>query len=226
MTWTRRVPGKREIKDETICTVTAKRKIYVVDDDSMIRRSLSFSLGTAGYDVRPFAGGGDFLAELDYLEPGCVLLDLRMPGMDGIAVLNGLREHAENFPTVVMTGNGDVASAVTAMRTGAQDFIEKPFADEVLLSTLKTSLDKLTGDVGISKQRSAVAESIGSLSCRELEVLQGLVSGFPNKIIADRLGLSIRTVEMHRARMMTRLCSSSLAEVLQLAFLAGVKPMT
>lgn len=201
-------------------------EVYVVDDDPMIRRSLSFALTTAGFSVRPFVSGRDFVEALSTLQPGCVLLDLRMPDMDGFVVLESLGDRRVDLPVVVMTGHGDVATAVKAMKAGARDFIEKPCADEVLLAVLKSAFDSLAESVPGAVSRTEAKARLRTLTAREFEVLRALAGGLPNKLIADRLGLSVRTVEMHRGNMMVRLRLGSLAELLRLAFAAEVEPMT
>lgn len=204
----------------------ASRDVYVVDDDPMLRRSMSFALGTAGFRVRPFVSGLDFVEELPSLVPGCVLLDIRMPDFDGFAVLQALRERRIDLPVIVLTGHGDVAMAVNAMKAGARDFIEKPCADDVLLATLEAAFDSLANTVPDALRRTEAAAKLRCLTVREGEVLRELVGGLPNKLIADRMGLSVRTVEMHRANMMARLELGSLAELLRLAFLAEVGPVS
>lgn len=201
-------------------------EVYVVDDDPMIRRSLSFALSTAGFSVRPFGSGRDFVEALSTLQPGCVLLDLRMPDMDGFVVLESLGDRRVDLPVVVMTGHGDVATAVKAMKAGARDFIEKPCADEVLLAVLKSAFDSLAERGPGAVSRTDAKARLRTLTAREFEVLRALAGGLPNKLIADRLGLSVRTVEMHRGNMMVRLRLGSLAELLRLAFAAEVEPMT
>lgn len=199
--------------------------VYVVDDDSMIRRSMSFALNTAGFLVHPFVSGRDFLDELPSLPRGCVLLDIRMPDMDGFAVLEALSDRRADLAVIVMTGHGDVATAVKAMKAGARDFIEKPCADEVLLEVLRSAFASLADNVAGAMVRADAKARLDALTGREFEVLRALAGGLPNKLIADRLGLSVRTVEMHRANMMERLKLGSLADLLRLAFTADVEPM-
>jgi two-component system response regulator FixJ len=202
-----------------------KRQVYVVDDDPMIRRSMSFALRTAGFNVRPFISGEDFVEDIPSLRPGCVLLDLRMPGMDGFAVLKAIREHRVDLPVVVMTGHGDVATAVKAMKAGAHNFVEKPFADQLMLEVLEAALADQVEDGPNAGLRSKAEIRLHSLTTRELEVLRALAGGLPNKLIADRLALSVRTIEMHRANIMDRLQLSSFADLLRLAFEANIDPM-
>lgn len=202
----------------------ATRRVYVVDDDRDVRRSISFMLGAEGMVSHPFASGCDFLAGIDDLEPGCVLLDIRMPDTDGFQVMQALAARGSDWPVVVMTGHGEVAVAVRAMKLGAVDFLEKPFPEDALLSALSAAF-RLLGERVVAGARTADARSrVAALTTREREVLRNLLAGRSNKVIAQRLGLSLRTVEMHRGNMMDRLRATSLAEALTLAMLAGVEP--
>ena len=200
--------------------------VYVVDDDREVRRSLSFMLGTADFSSRPFASGNDFLEELEELKPGCILLDIRMPEIDGFHVMSEMGRRHNEWPVIVMTGHGEVSVAVRAMKLGAIDFIEKPFEESVLMSSLERAF-VLLKDRGETAQRRQVAqERVSALTTREKEVLCGLMAGMANKLLARRLDISLRTVEMHRANMMDRLGVGSLAEALTLAVQAGVEPLT
>lgn len=190
--------------------------IYIVDDDEAIRRSLSFLLKTSGHAVRCFAGGIDFLKEAAGLEPGCVLLDVRMPDIDGLEVQRELRARGVMLPVIIMTGHGDVGMAVAAMKVGATDFIEKPFEKAALLE----AIDAACAQVAASKNAGA---RLNILTDREREVLSGLVDGLPNKSIAYDLGISPRTVEIHRANLMQKLDVRSLSEALRIAFQAGLE---
>jgi two-component system response regulator FixJ len=216
--------------DEATVLVGAEERqlqnnVYVVDDDREVRRSLSFMLGTAQFSSRPFASGVDFLEALDDLKPGCLLLDIRMPEVDGFHVMTELgRRHIE-WPVIVMTGHGEVSVAVRAMKLGAVDFIEKPFEEAVLLSSLERAFVLLKDRGETSERRQHAQGRVNALTAREKEVLQGLMAGMANKLLARRLDISLRTVEMHRANMMDRLGVSSLAEALTLAVQAGVEPL-
>lgn len=206
-------------------TALLNGNVYVVDDDREVRRSLSFMLATAELNSRPFGSGIDFLEALDDLKPGCILLDIRMPEVDGFHVMAELARKRVEWPVIVMTGHGEVSVAVRAMKLGAVDFIEKPFEEAILLSSLDRAFTLLK-DRGETAERKQVAESkVNSLTTREREVLQGLMAGLPNKLLARQLGISLRTVEMHRANMMDRLGVGSLAEALTLAVQAGVDPI-
>ena len=199
--------------------------VYVVDDDRDVRCSISFMLGTASLHSRPFASGSDFLDSVDDLAPGCIVLDVRMPQIDGFQVMAELGQRGIEWPVIVMTGHGEVSIAVRAMKLGAIDFIEKPFEEEVLLASLERAF-LLLDERGEKAERKRIAQSrVAVLTARESEVLQGLMAGLPNKMLARQLGISLRTVEMHRANMMERLQVSSLAEALTLAVQAGVEPL-
>lgn len=204
---------------------TAQKHVYIVDDESSVRQAILFALRSAGYDVRPFANGRDFLDATNILAPGCVLLDLRMPEPGGLAVLDELGDKRRRYPTVAITGYGDVGTAVEAMKRGAKDFLEKPFTDAVLLQALEAVFTTLQVDVESEIARGRAVELVASLSAREREMLQGLVAGLSNKVIAFQLGISVRTVEMHRGNLMDRLGAKSLAEAMRIAVSAGVEPL-
>lgn len=197
--------------------------IYVVDDDEAIRRSLSFMLKTSGFAVKLFEGGLPFLKEAAGLEPGCVLLDVRMPDIDGLAVQRELRDRGIMLPVVIMTGHGDIDMAVTAMKAGASDFIEKPFEKAALLGCVEAARRVAVADRGASARAEDARARLNILTEREREVLDGLVEGLPNKTIAYDLAISPRTVEIHRANLMQKLEVKSLAEALRIAFHAGVE---
>ena len=198
------------------------RIIHLVDDDEAIRRSAGFMLKTSGYKVSSFASGVELLREAKDLQPGCILLDVRMPDMDGLQVQQALQERGIGFPVIVMTGHGDVGVAVQAMKAGAVDFIEKPFEKAVLLSALEEGFSRLE-QTGRSRARAEEARvRLQALTPRERDVLEGLVRGHPNKTIAYDLDISPRTVEIHRANLMSKLGVASLSEALRIAFAAGL----
>jgi two-component system response regulator FixJ len=198
--------------------------VYVVDDDRDVRRSLSFMLGAADLRSHPFGSGEDFLEAVPDLEPGCILLDLRMPQMDGFHVMNELARREIDWPVIVMTGHGEVPTAVRAMKLGAIDFIEKPFSEEALLDCFGTAFALLDEREAASRRRREARERVALLTAREADVLRGLLAGDSNKQLAERLGISLRTVEMHRGNMMERLGVTSLAQALTLAIEAGLEP--
>lgn len=198
-----------------------RRTVYLVDDDEAIRRAAGFMLKTSGFEVKTYVSGAEFLKEKE-LEPGCILLDVRMPEIDGLEVQRLLRERGNIFPVIVMTGHGDVTTSVQAMKLGALDFIEKPFEKAVLLEAIEQGFHRLERS-DKAKARSEEAKlKLGALTPREKDVLEGLARGLPNKTIGYDLGISPRTVEIHRANVMTKLGVSSLSDALRIAFAAGL----
>jgi two-component system response regulator FixJ len=202
--------------------MTAKRLVYIVDDDDAVRRSAGFMLKTSGFDVEAFASGVEFLKQVKTGDPGCILLDVRMPGMDGLEVQRELNAQGIALPVIVLTGHGDVNVAVAAMKAGALDFIEKPFEKSVLLSALEEGFAQIERLDRSKTRASEAATRLQALTPRENDVLLGLVRGHPNKTIAYDLGISPRTVEIYRANLMTKLGVQSLSEVLRIAFAAGL----
>jgi len=197
--------------------------VYIVDDDRDVRRSLSFMLGASDIRSHPFGSGEDFLEAIPDLQPGCILLDLRMPQMDGFHVMSELARREIDWPVIVMTGHGEVPVAVRAMKQGAIDFIEKPFSEEALLGCFTRAFDLLDQRETSGRKRRAARDRVSNLTARETDVLRGLLAGESNKQLAARLGISLRTVEMHRGNMMDRLQVASLAEALTLALDAGLE---
>ena len=198
--------------------------VYVVDDDREVRSSISFMLAAANVPSRPFASGIDFLDDLANLPPGSILLDLRMPQMDGFELMAELQRRQVTWPVIVMTGHGEVSVAVRAMKLGAVDFLEKPFSEEALMSCFEHAFPLLEQREADSQKRRTAVDRIQLLTAREREVLQGLLAGGSNKLIAQDLGISLRTVEMHRGNMMDRLQVDTLAEAVALALQAGLEP--
>lgn len=193
--------------------------VYLVDDEEAIRRSASFMLKTSGYEVQTYASGVDLLQKRE-LTPGCILLDVRMPDIDGLEVQRLLHSRGVSFPVIVMTGHGDVNVAVQAMKLGAIDFIEKPFEKAVLVGAIEEGFARLK-NAGRSQSRAADAQILlEALTARENDVLRGLVRGHPNKTIGYDLGISPRTVEVHRASVMAKLDVTSLSAALRIAFAA------
>lgn len=200
----------------------SERIVHLVDDDEAIRRSAGFMLKTSGYQVKAYASGVELLNEGKDLPPGCILLDVRMPEMDGLQVQKALQERGVGYPVIVMTGHGDVGVAVQAMKSGAVDFIEKPFEKAVLLSAIEEGFSRIE-QAGRSRARAEEAQvRLQALTPRERDVLEGLVRGHPNKTIAYDLDISPRTVEIHRANLMSKLGVASLSEALRIAFAAGL----
>jgi two-component system response regulator FixJ len=197
-----------------------ERLVHLVDDDAAIRRSVGFMLKTSGHRVESYESGADLLKDSAKLDEGCILLDIRMPGMDGLEVQQALQEKGVGLPVIIMTGHGDVSLAVRAMKAGAVDFIEKPFEKNALLASLEEGYRRLSHKGATEdRMRDATVRLLG-LTGRERDVLDGLAQGLPNKTIAYDLGISPRTVEIHRANLMTKLGVRSLAEALRIAFAA------
>lgn len=202
-----------------------KRYIYIVDDDASVRISLIHLLSVLPrLAVLGFASGDEFLAAARQLEPGCLLLDLHMPGTSGLSVLDALAPIAERFATVVLTGEGDVSMAVQAMKLGAFDFLEKPCNHVRLIETIELALARQSESIRAVTRRTQALAKINSLSLRERDVLIGLMDGHSNKVIAHDLGISPRTVEIYRAKLMEKLNVRSLSEALGIAFTAGLYP--
>ncbi len=196
--------------------------VHVIDDDSAMRQSLAFLLRTASVAVQTYESAAAFLAALPSGPAGCVITDVRMPGMSGLDLLQKLRSLDFPMPVIVITGHGDVPLAVEAMKNGAADFIEKPFDDEVLLGSVRAALAAQTGQNEQHAMRAAIAERLAGLSMRERQVLEGLVAGNPNKTIAFDLGISPRTVEIYRANVMTKMEAASLSDLVRMALVGGV----
>lgn len=198
-----------------------ERMVHLVDDDASVRRSVGFMLKTSGHQVQSYESGAELLKNSAQLEQGCILLDIRMPGMDGLEVQQKLQEKGIRLPVIIMTGHGDVGLAVRAMKAGAVDFIEKPFEKDTLFSSLDEGFRRLSQEQVTGERRRDAKVKLQALTARELDVLDGLAQGMPNKTIAYDLGISPRTVEIHRANLMTKLGARSLSEALRIAFAAG-----
>lgn len=194
------------------------RFVHLVDDDEAIRRSVGFMLKTSGFQIQSYDSGVELLKNAGSLKQGCILLDIRMPGMDGLEVQQALRERGVALPVIIMTGHGDVTLAVKAMKAGAVDFIEKPFEKAALLSSIELGLERLKRTELDRDHIADAAVRLKVLTPRERDVLNGLAKGLPNKTIAYDLGISPRTVEIHRANLMTKLEVHSLSEALRIVF--------
>lgn len=188
----------------------------MVDDDPAVRESLALLLDAAGFPVRTHPDAESLLAAAATLAPGCVLTDVRMPGMGGLALQRQLAARGVTVPVVVMTGHADVPLAVAAMKAGAVDFLQKPFAEAELLAVLRQALARAAEAAAEAAAAAAAAALLASLTPREHEVLAELVAGHPNKVIAQHLGASPRTIEVHRARVMDKLGVHSLPELVRL----------
>jgi len=195
--------------------------VHVIDDDEAVRQSLAFLLTAAKIDVRTYESASAFLSALPNVS-GCVVTDVRMPDISGIDLLRRLKELKVALPVIVITGHGDIQLAVEAMKIGAVDFIEKPFDDEVLLTAIKSALGRWQKDAKQEAERTTFSGKLATLSNRERDVLNGLVAGKPNKVIAFDLGISPRTVEIYRANVMTKMSAGSLSELVRMALLTGL----
>jgi two-component system, LuxR family, response regulator FixJ len=196
--------------------------VHVIDDDEGVRESLEFLLRSSGITAQTYNSASDFLGALPPAGSGCVITDIRMPGMTGIDLLRRLGERRIMMPVIVITGHGDVPLAVEAMKAGAVDFLEKPFDDELLLRAVRAALDHSYENSARESERAEVETRLAGLTNRERDVLEGLVAGKPNKIIAFDLAISPRTVEIYRANVMTKMKAASLSELVRMALVAGM----
>jgi two-component system response regulator FixJ len=193
--------------------------VHLIDDDEDVRRALAFLLGTAGLAVKVYDSAPNFLAVFKEIPQSVILSDVRMPEMDGLELLRRLRKNSA-CPVIIMTGHADVAMAVEAMKLGAVDFIEKPFGDEVVLAAIEAALSRQSGAEAFRSDQD-VKRRMESLSDREKDVLRGLLAGYPNKTIAYDLSISPRTVEVHRANLMSKTGAASLSELIRMALVTG-----
>jgi len=194
--------------------------VTVIDDDSAARQSLVFLLSAAGIAVRIFESATSFLKASPTLHGGCIITDMRMPGMSGLELQRRLNARKSAMPVIMITGHGDIPLAVEAMKLGAVDFIEKPFEGKVLLAAVRTALDKSNREAECVLETSEAVQKIHTLSMRERQVLRHIVAGCPNKRIALELGISSRTVEVHRANVMAKMQAKSLSELVRMAMFA------
>ena len=199
-----------------------KAVVHVIDDDEAMRELLAFLLSAVGMEVRTYESALGFLDVAPNAEAGCVITDVRMPGLSGVDLLRRLRELKLGIPVIVITGHGDVPLAVEAMKIGALDFLEKPFDDEVLLASVRSALNQLNQDQKRQAERNEIERRLAALSNRERDVLEGLVSGHANKQIAYDLGISPRTIEIYRANLMTKMQAASLSDLVRMALIAGI----
>ena len=196
-------------------------KVYVIDDDAAMRDSLDFLLASAGFSVQLFESAQDFLTEQPKLDFGCIVTDVRMPGMDGLTLLRRLKSSPASaaLPVILMTGDGDIPLAVEAMKLGALDFLEKPFEDDRLIGMIETALAQPDSP---SRGDDEMAVRVASLTQRERQGMEGLVSGQSNKAIARDYDISPRTVEVYRANVMTKMRAGNLSELVRFALRAGM----
>ena len=196
--------------------------VHVIDDDEALRDSLTFLLRAAGLEAKSHASAGVFLDSLPCAGMGCIISDVRMPGLSGIDLLRRLKELGIGVPVIVVTGHGDVPLAVEAMKFGAVDFLEKPFDDEVLLASVRSAMQLHAGESRRQTERAEIEGRLAALSPRERDVLNGLVAGSGNKQIAFDLGISPRTVEIYRANLMEKMKAGSLSELVRMALIIGI----
>ncbi|HEY6023975.1 MAG TPA: response regulator FixJ [Pseudolabrys sp.] len=200
--------------------------VYVIDDDDAVRQSLEFLLKTAGIAVRGFESAKAFLEILPQIQSGCVITDVRMPEITGIDLLRRIKEGDLDIPVIVITGHGDISLAVDAMKIGAVDFLEKPFDDDLLLAAVRSALDTEANAARHKAELADIHDKLAALSNRERQVLEGLVAGKANKVIAFDLGISPRTVEIYRANLMTKMAANSLSDLVRMAMTAGILAST
>ena len=198
------------------------RTVFLVDDDEAIRHSASFMLRHAGFLVKTYPDGLSFLEQVSSTQDGCILLDVRMPGMDGLAVQSTLNRRGINMPVIILTGHGDVPVAVEAMKGGAIEFLEKPYEKKALVAAIENAYELLDNQATDDRRGREAAAKLSALTPRERQVLECLVEGLTNKGIAEALSISPRTVEIHRAHMMEKLQVDSLSTALRIDFLAGI----
>jgi FixJ family two-component response regulator len=200
--------------------MSEKPTVFVVDDDEAMRESLRWLIQSVGLPVETFATGEEFLAAYDPARPGCMVLDVRMPGMSGLQLQDELIARDVRLPILIVTGYAEVPTAVRALKAGAFDFIQKPFSDELLLERVRRAIERDARLRESGATRSDAQARIARLTPREREVMSLIVEGQSNKVIAATLGLSAKTVEVHRAQMMRRLAVDSVAELVRLVLLA------
>ncbi len=198
----------------------AEPVVHVIDDDEAARHSLAFLLDCAGLGSRTYESAIEFLKMVPRLEPGCIVTDVRMPGMSGVELVRKLKALGVTAPVIVITGHADVPLAIEAMKAGVADFIEKPFSDDSILAAVRAALEQSQGRDRMMEEKERIQALIESLSPREKEVLDGLVEGKANKVIAFDLDISARTVEVYRANVMTKMQAGSLSELVRMATIA------
>jgi two-component system, LuxR family, response regulator FixJ len=196
--------------------------VHVIDDDEALRESLSFLLNAAKFKVRAYESAEEFLDAMGHAEPGCIITDVRMPGITGLELIRRLKAKHAAFPVIVISGHADVPLAVEAMKLGAVEFLEKPFDEDALRSAVLGALNRREQDSKRDLERNIIEERIATLSQRQRQVLLGLVAGQPNKTIAFDLGISPRTVEIYRANVMTKMEAKSLSDLVRMALMAGL----
>ena len=196
--------------------MSSNRIIHVVDDEAPVRSSLAFLLMSAGFAVRVHDGGPAFLSALSDPDGACLITDLRMPEMNGVELIEALAERRWNIPAIVITGHGDVPMAVAAMKAGASDFIEKPYEDTLIIEAIHRACAVANYRTTVDADTEETYQRLNHLTAREREILTGLVAGMPNKTIAYDLEISPRTVEVHRANIMSKMNARSLPELVRM----------
>lgn len=194
--------------------------IHVVDDDPAMRDSLTFLLEAEGFTTHAYDSAAALLAHATQLSAGCIITDIRMPGMNGLELVGELKRLGVSHPVIVLTGHGDVSLAVEAMKAGVADFLEKPFEDEALLRAIRTALSQGADLAARQREQASIQARIDELTPREHDVFAAIVAGDSNKAAALRLGISPRTVEIYRANVMAKMQAHSLSELVRMALLA------
>jgi two-component system response regulator FixJ len=195
--------------------------VHVIDDDAAVRDAVGLLLSTEGFQVRTYPSAPDFLRGIAAEREGCVVTDVRMPEMNGIALIAKMKENRISMPVIVLTAHADVPLAVEAMKLGATDLLEKPFEDDALLAAVDAALERCNAQQNRSRESIAIKNRLASLTRRENEILAGLLRGLSNKVIAHDLGISIRTAEVHRANIMAKMRAGNLAELVKMALAAN-----
>ncbi len=198
--------------------------IHLIDDDDDVRHALAFLLTASGYAVRAYTSGDKFLEALPTLQPGCIITDVRMPGLNGLELQRALNIRQLKAPVIVMTGHGDIGMAVDVLKAGAVDFLEKPVDDEALLAAVRAASERHVLNARRDDEVAEIQTKLSILSPREAEVLNGLIAGHANKLIAYELGISARTVEVHRANVMTKMGAASLSVLVRMVLVARSSP--
>ncbi|MEZ5961405.1 MAG: response regulator FixJ [Hyphomonadaceae bacterium] len=191
--------------------------VHVVDDDAPMRDSVAFLLGAEGIATRTYDSAGALLDRSAELEPGCIITDIRMPGMNGLEMVRELKRLGLPHPIIVLTGHADVSLAVQAMKAGVIEFLEKPFNDEALVRAVRMGLSQSGSEASRMREKAEIAERVADLTGRERDVFDAIVAGDSNKAAALRLGISPRTVEIYRANVMTKMQANSLSELVRMA---------
>ena len=200
--------------------MAAEPVVHVIDDDDSAREALAFLIDCAGLQVRTYESAVQFLESVPAMEHGCIVTDVRMPEMSGVELIGRLKALGVRDPVVVITGHADVPMAIQAMKAGVADFLEKPFQDDAILGAIRTALARQSGREEADAEREAIQARIATLSQRESEVMEGLIEGHANKVIAFDLSISARTVEVYRANVMTKMKAGSLSELVRMVTIA------